>query len=112
MTLDEMIVDFCKRSETDYTPEKVKETMKSCYSISTEKGFMVFDIVQDECHCFFCYVLPGQSGAFKDFVKAVEVFAKVNGCKKAKFITRRDKAFARVMKDYSQCAVMFEKGLI
>jgi hypothetical protein len=112
MTLDEMIIDFCKRAETDYTPEHVKEMMANNYYIANKDGFIVFNTLLDECHCFFCYVVPGAKDSFRSFVTAVEVFAKANGCKKTKFITRRYKGFARLMKDYTPCAVMFEKGLI
>lgn len=112
MTLDEMIIDFCKRAETDYTPDHVKKMMESNYYITTDEGFIVFNFVQDEVHCFFCYVVPGSPNVFKEFVKTLEVLGKAKGCRKAKFITRRDKAFARVMKDYKPCAIMFEKELL
>jgi hypothetical protein len=85
--------------------------MESNYSIVTEDGFIVFNFVLDECHCYFCYVVPGKKDTFKDFVFAVETFARLNGCKKTKFITRRDKAFKKLMKDYKPCAVMFEREL-
>lgn len=111
MTLDQMISDFCHRALTDYTPEVIKTMIHDNYSIITDDGFIVFNFVLMECHCFFCYVVPGRENVFRDFVTAVEILAKQHGCKKTKFITKRDKAFARYMKDYKPCAIMFEKEL-
>lgn len=106
-----MLEDFCSRAKTDYTPEHVKSVMNGNYSLVTDEGFMVFNFVLDEAQVFFCYVLPG-SNAFAEFVKTIELLAKSKGCKKVKFITKRDKAFARALPDYKPCAVMFEKELI
>lgn len=111
MTLDEMLVDFCKRAKTDYTPENVKICMENNHHILTEDGFMVFNIVQDEAHVLFCYVVPGKKDTFKNFVYFIEAFAKMNGCRKVKFATKRDKAFSRVLKDYKPYAILYEKEL-
>lgn len=112
MDIDTMLVDFCKRAKTDYTPEHIKSIMNGNYTIMSEDGFMVFNFVLDEAQVFFCYVVPGRPNTFHEFVKTIELLAKSKGCKKVKFVTKRDKAFARALPDYKPCAVMFEKGLI
>ena len=107
-----MLIDFCSRTGEHQTPEQIKIIMDLNYSIVTPDGFAIYNIVLNEIHCLFCYVRPGVKGLFKNLVTAIELTGKMNGCVKAKFITRRDKAFLRALPDYKPCAIMFEKGLV
>lgn len=108
-TLDEMLSDFLRRSHSHYTPEQIKQALRDNLSIVTEDGFICFNIVQDECYILFCYVRPGKD--VTPFKMAVELYAKVHGCKYVKFLTRRERAFARKFKDYRPAERMFEKEL-
>ena len=112
MDINEMIKDFCKRSRTEYKEDIVRKVMNDNYHIITDSGFVVFNIVYNEIHCLFLYVVPGSKpNVFRDFVKFIEEFGKSNGCTKAKFITCRDKGFSRLLRDYSPCAIMYEKEI-
>ncbi|EAX47555.1 hypothetical protein TcarDRAFT_1290 [Thermosinus carboxydivorans Nor1] len=107
--MDEMISDFLRRSRSRYTPEHIKQSLRDNLSIVTEDGFICFNIVQDECYILFCYVRPGKD--VTPFKLAVEAYAKAHGCRWIKFLTHREKAFARKFKDYHPTARLFEKEL-
>lgn len=112
MDINEMIKDFCRRTKNEYTEKQIIICLEDNYHIITEYGFCIFNISYDELYCLFCYVIPNSpKDTFKNLVETMETFAKMNGCTKTKFITRRDKGFSRIMKDYKPCAVMFEKKL-
>jgi hypothetical protein len=114
MTLDEMIIDFCKRNKNDYGPEHIKIAMKNNFSYSDEYGFIIFAINQDECQGLFAYVIPGSPpNIFHSYMELMERVARKYNCRKIQFITLRPKAFKKILKDYSPTkAVVYEKRLV
>jgi hypothetical protein len=111
MTIDEMIEDFCRRSETRYTPERVREIMRDYISYATSDGFLVIGIVHDECHIILVYVRPGAKDVHL-FAVAVEDIARQNNCRVIRFLSRRSaRALQRSFPDYKPVATMYEKEL-
>ena len=107
--MDELIAGFLRRSRSRYTAGHIKKALQDNLSIVTEDGFIIFNIVQDECYILFCYVRPGKD--VTPFKEAVELYAKLQGCRYVKFLTNREKAFARRFKDYRPTARLFEKEM-
>jgi hypothetical protein len=107
--MDALIADFLRRSRSRYTADHVKQALSDNLSIVTEDGFICFNVVQDECYILFFYVRPGVDA--KPFLSAVEFHAKANNCTVMRFVTQRDKAFARRFKDYHTAGTLFEKAL-
>lgn len=108
--MDEIIIDFIRRSRSHYTVDQVKKTLQDNLSLITRDGFICFNIVQDECYILFCYTRPGVD--VKPYQYAAEFYAKKHGCKRIAFLTNREKAFQRKFKDYHPTARLFEKELI
>ena len=105
----EMIVGLCDKSGGEYTPEDVIWAMQRNPYLLTDEGLFIYNILKDEMWILFAYVEPGVDG--RQYADIIERIAKINHCKKMKFATHREKAFARLYKDYKPAARIFEKEL-
>jgi hypothetical protein len=109
MTIDEMIDDFCRRSDTRYTPERVRQIIADYISYATEDGFLVVGVVHDECHIILIYVRPGAKDV-NLFAVMVEDIARQNGCRVIRYLSRRSaRALQRSFPDYKPVATMYER---
>ena len=104
-----MINEMCRKSDAEYEPDDVIWAMQRNQVLLTDEGLYVFNILKDEMWILFAYVKPGVDG--RKYSNIVEDIARINHCKQVKFATHREKAFARLYKDYKPAARIFEKEL-
>lgn len=110
--LDTMIVDYIKRCRFNhYTQDMIKKDIAENLSIVADDGFLAMQIFDNELHVIHIYTKPAAQTLFKDFVAIIDLTAKRFGCKVILFVTRREKAFEKVLgpHGYKPYAVMFGK---
>lgn len=112
--LDTMIPDYIKRCKFHhYTIDMIKKDIAEGISIVTDDGFLVMNIFDNELHVVHTYAKPTAKTLFKDFLTIIDLTAKRFGCKVILFVTRREKAFDKLLgpQGYKPYATMFGRDV-
>lgn len=110
MNLEEMIRDYCRRTEAKHSPEEIACIAAHNHVIASDDGFVVFSWVLDEFHCLFAYTAPGRK--FAPINAMLEAYARENGIRRIKFSTDRPEVMGRLFRGYRPIATIMGRELV